>query len=109
MKTYSEEESADLIIQAYKNGKVQGRKELLDITHRNYEATKRRGLITKFTNQKDFVRKLNEEVAELEEFDISDWSELADITLVCFAMAEHYAIDLIEEMRKKTEFNEIRP
>jgi NTP pyrophosphatase (non-canonical NTP hydrolase) len=38
-----------------------------------------------------------------------DPSELADVTLVCFAMAEHFGINLIEEMRKKTEFNEKRP
>lgn len=86
-----------------------GRDYLTDITHRNYEATKRRGLISDKTTQPAFVNKLKEEVIELEEADCDDWSELADIALVCFAMAEHYGIDLIEEMRKKTEFNETRP
>lgn len=84
-------------------------KKLEDITHRNYEATKRRGLITDKTTQEDFAIKLREEVQELYESDPNDWSELADVALVCFAMAEHYGIDLVEEMRKKTEFNETRP
>ena len=109
MKTYSEEEASDLIIQAFKNGKVQGRKELTDITHRNYEATKRRGLITSETTRTDFWLKLIEEMNEFGQSDLKDEKELADIALVCFAMAEHYGIDLIEEMRKKTEFNETRP
>lgn len=90
------------------DGNVEGIKYLTDITHRNYEATKRRGLILSGTSQWDFIRKIREETDEFND-DWADWSELADITLVCFAMAEHYGIDLIEEMRKKTEFNEKRP
>jgi len=90
-------------------GRNDGRTHLTDITHRNYEATKRRGLITSETTPYDFIEKIREEVTELEETYGTDDSELADIALVCFAMAEHYGIDLIEEMRKKTEFNETRP
>lgn len=81
---------------------------LFDITHRNYLATVRRGLITPDTLLWDFIAKLKEEVKELDESFPEDWSELADIALVCFAMAEHYGIDLVDEMRKKTEFNEKR-
>lgn len=87
-------------------------KKLEDITHRNYEATKRRGLITKKTTGSDFIAKIHEEFWELAKsykFGKFDTSELADVALVCFAMAEHYGIDLVEEMRKKTEFNETRP
>lgn len=72
-------------------------------------------MITSETTEFDFVVKLEEEVEELHsscnEIIIGrdfDPSELADIALVCFTMAEHYGIDLIEEMRKKTEFNETR-
>lgn len=86
-----------------------GRSYLTNITHRNYEATKRRGLITLTTYRHDFGNKLIEELIEFEQSDYTDEKELADIALVCFAMAEHYGIDLIEEMRKKTEFNEKRP
>lgn len=87
---------------------MKGRAYLTDITHRNYEATKRRGLIDDQTTKYDFYDKLVEEVIEYGESDLKDEEELADIALVCFAMAEHYGIDLIEEMRKKTEFNEKR-
>lgn len=91
-----------------------GRTYLTYITHRNYEATKRRGLIHKDTPDYRFILKMKEEIIELiqsrgnREYGF-DPSELADIALVCFAMAEHFGIDLIEEMRKKTEFNEKRP
>jgi len=95
------------LFDAYKIGIDEGLSFLTDITHRNYEATKRRGLITKFTTFYDFIFKLKEEVDEFYA-DSEAWSELADIALVCFSMAEHYGIDLIEEMRKKTEFNEKR-
>lgn len=94
---------------AQNDGIKSGRAYITDITHRNYEATKRRGLIHDQTLRSDFLRKLYEEVNEFEDSGLKDVSELADIALVCFAMAEHYGIDLIEEMRKKTEFNETRP
>lgn len=100
-----------LIGKAYTNGRAY----LTDITHRNYEATKRRGLIADNTLFTDFIEKMREEVDELaESYNIGrlscefDPKELADKALVCFAMAEHFGIDLIEEMRKKTEFNEKR-
>lgn len=88
-----------------------GRAYLTDITHRNYEATKRRGLISNKTTFYDFIVKMREETNELvSSYDGCEFDpkELADKALVCFAMAEHYGIDLIEEMRKKTEFNEKR-
>jgi len=108
----TEDKSLYELIEAARND---GHAYLTDITHRSYEATKRRGLIDGRTDEFHFVRKLEEEVDELHkscnEIRIDrcfDPSELADVALVCFAMAEHYGIDLIEEMRKKTEFNEKR-
>lgn len=86
----------------------EGLNYITDITHRNYLATVRRGLITEETGMWEFIDKIREEIDEFNA-NWGDWSELADITLVCFAMAEHYGIDLIDEMRKKTEFNEKRP
>lgn len=83
-----------------------------EISKRNYEATKRRGLINECTTLNDFLDKIKEETNELEleatcnnQF---DRSELADIALVCFAMAEHYEIDLVKEMELKTRYNEVR-
>lgn len=78
-----------------------------EIARRNYAATVRRGLITPETTKWEFIRKIREETDELNA-DCEAWDELADITLVCFAMAQHYGIDLIDEMRKKVEFNEQR-
>lgn len=98
-----------LLEQSFKNGEQSGLNKLTEITRRNYQATRRRGLITDETTYDDFIAKMREEVDELDaDSETNAWSELADITLVCFAMAEHYGIDLIDEMRKKTEFNEVR-
>lgn len=72
-------------------------------------------MITPETTFQDFIDKMREETDELaESYSIGrvscefDVKELADKALVCFAMAEHYGIDLVDEMRKKTEFNEKR-
>lgn len=80
--------------------------DLKEIQQRNYQATKRRGLITSNTCESDFVLKLCEEVEEFAE----DYSpeELADVVLVAFACAEHFNIDLFDEMKKKTLYNEKR-
>ena len=107
------EDALKCIAMAQTEAYIEGRSELTTITHRNYEATKRRGLINEKTTIEDFVCKVNEEAEEMWYSSNSgkssiDPSELADIALVCFAMAEHYGIDLVDEMRNKTEFNETR-
>ncbi len=85
--------------------------EIQEIIDRNYQATVKRGQITKATDAYDFGEKLNEEVYELNEsvsFNEFDESELADIALVCFAMAKHYYIDLLKVMEEKMLYNENR-
>lgn len=91
--------------------------EIKEITKRNYQAQVRRGLITPKTDTIKFLRKLFEEGEELaqsfykkREREIPDFDkvELADVALVCFAIAEHYKIDLIKEMENKMLFNETR-
>jgi NTP pyrophosphatase (non-canonical NTP hydrolase) len=82
-----------------------------EIIGRNYYATKRRKLITDKTTNLDFIIKLQEEVSELEEsfsFSEIDDSELADVVLVCFAMAQHNKIDLLKAMEVKMLYNEKR-
>ena len=84
-----------------------------EITDRNYSATVKRGQITDKTQAYNFTSKINEENNELDESIYNcgrefDKSELADITLVCFAMAKHYNIDLIKTMEDKMLYNEKR-
>ena len=83
-----------------------------EITDRNYAATVRRGQITRNTIADDLVKKIDEENVELWGSVISDTlfdpSELADVALVCFAMAKHFDIDLIEAMKEKMLYNETR-
>lgn len=84
--------------------------DLTQIIERNYAATCRRGLISENTTFKDFIEKLREEVTELsnEKFTDNMTVEMADVALVIFAMAEHYNINLIAEMERKTLYNEKR-
>ena len=89
-----------------------------EISKRNYDATVRRGQINENTMVRDFILKISEETRELKQSwldiyhknhsDNFDPKELADITLVCFAMAEYYGIDLVAVMESKTHFNEQR-
>ena len=83
-----------------------------DVTDRNYFAQIRRGKISDKTNVRDFLAKIYEEVDELIESwdggDSFDKVELADVTLVCFSMAKHFDINLIDEMQKKMKVNEKR-
>ena len=79
-----------------------------EITKLNYNATVKRGCITEKTTQVDFLEKIEEEVSELSWLDPNDWSELADIVLVCFAMAQHFDIDLLKEMEEKAIYNSKR-
>jgi NTP pyrophosphatase (non-canonical NTP hydrolase) len=89
--------------------------EIKEITGRNYYATKKRGQINDKTNILDFIVKLDEEKEELYQswFDSDkcldyDIKELADIVLVCFAMAKHTGKDLLSAMEQKMLFNEKR-
>jgi len=85
-----------------------------EVQRRNYNATYKRGLINKRTTFLDFTCKISEELDELEnstddyDHSIFDHSELADISLVCDAMALHYGIDLQAEKEAKMRYNETR-
>ena len=83
-----------------------------DVTDRNYFANIRRGKISDKNNVRVFLAKIHEEVGELIESwdgdDSFDKVELADVTLVCFSMAKHFDINLIDEMQKKMKVNEKR-
>lgn len=89
--------------------------DLKEIQQRNYEATVKRGLITEDTMFIEFGNKIAEELHELWESykphseDVKfDESELADIILVCLAMAKHYGVDIQKALEEKTIFNENR-
>jgi len=90
-----------------------------EVALRNYNATVKRGLITDLTKVFDFCGKINEELNELTEsvdyipkngtYEVTfDEKELADISLVCDAMAIHYGIDLQAEKEAKMRYNEQR-
>ena len=82
-----------------------------DVVDRNYFAQIRRGKISDKTNVRDFLAKIYEEVDELIESygcDSFDKVELADVTLVCFSMAKHFGINLVDEMEGKMKVNEKR-
>ena len=83
-----------------------------DVVDRNYFAQIRRGKISDKTNVRDCLAKIYEEVGELIESwdgdDSFDKVELADVTLVCFSMAKHFVINLVDEMEKKMKVNEKR-
>lgn len=88
--------------------------DIKEIAERNYYATKRRGQISRRTDEMDFVIKIQEETRELLEsigksivnpFDIK---ELADIVLVSFSMARHFGYDLLSVMEQKMLYNEKR-
>ena len=83
-----------------------------DVVDRNYFANVRRGQISDKTTVRDFLSKIYEEVGELVESwdgcDSFDKVELADVTLVCFSMAKHFGINLVDEMAKKMKVNEKR-
>jgi len=88
--------------------------DLKEIIDRNYKATVKRGLISNKTTFIDFFNKANDEFDELIEswidhdLTIFDTMELADIILVCLAMAKHFNIDIQKALEDKTIFNEQR-
>jgi NTP pyrophosphatase (non-canonical NTP hydrolase) len=84
----------------------------------NYKSTVDRGLITPTTNAFNFIDKIYEEVAELEEVlnTINDKEpkkemfynfneELSDIILVCLNCAKHLNIDIETELENKIKKN----
>jgi len=82
-----------------------------EIALRNYNSALKRGQISDETQFIDFIIKINEEMFELKDSfnndeETFDPSELADISLVCDAMALHYAIDLQAEKEAKMLINE---
>jgi len=82
---------------------------------RNYQASVKRGKITNNTSSEEFVEKIKEEVNELHESHVAfndsfmfDSQELADVILVCLAMAYHFDINIWDEIELKVKFNELR-
>ena len=76
----------------------------------NYKSTVQRGLITPSTTKTEFIDKIFEEAGEVELFYTEnkgeiDWSEVADVVLVCLNFAHHYKIDIENELRKKIKKN----
>ena len=85
--------------------------EKRNTAQRNYNATVRRGQIIGSTTAREFIKKLYEEVLELDESDDGfnfDEKELADVSLVCDAMAIHFGIDLNKIKYEKMLYNEQR-
>lgn len=88
--------------------------DLKELQERNYAATVRRGLISEKTQITEFLKKIEEEFNELDfsvylwEGESFDEKELADIILVCLAMAKHYDIDIIKVLEEKVIINENR-
>ena len=83
-----------------------------DVVGRNYFANVKRLKISDKTTVMEWLGKIHEEVGELIESwdgcDSFDKVELADVTLVCFSMAKHFDINLVDEMEKKMKVNEKR-
>ena len=83
-----------------------------DVVGRNYFANVKRLKISDKTTVREWLGKIHEEVGELIESwdgdDSFDKVELADVTLVCFSMAKHFGINLVDEMEKKMKVNEKR-
>lgn len=107
----------DVVETHYGNGQLQSRAnykdgKLDDVVNRNYFANVRRLKISDKTTVSEWLAKIHEEVGELIESwdgcDSFDQVELADVTLVCFSMAKHFDINLVDEMEKKMKVNEKR-
>ena len=85
-----------------------------EIIEANYKSIVDRGFITPTTTLFDFLDKIDEEVEELnkEALKPKQYSnlpeELADVIMVCLNMANHYNIDIEEEIKNKIEINKQR-
>ena len=77
------------------------------IIEQNYDSIVKRGLINKETSIDDFFDKLNEEINEMQNsHNNNEFSfELADVILVCLAIAKHYDIDIEYFLKEKIKIN----
>ena len=85
--------------------------DLMSLIKRNYQATVSRGLITKLTNLRDFIEKMKEEIAELEEsIDESDGTFDKKEAFDCFLVAASnlYHFNLFPQLEQKVVINEKR-
>lgn len=87
-------------------------KDIQQLIDRNYAAQIRRGQINDKTTFSDFKLKIVEELKELSksyyENNNFDPKELIDIILVCFSMAEHFNINIMQVLSDKVAYNEKR-
>ncbi len=85
-----------------------------EIIEANYKSIVDRGFITPTTTLFEFLDKIDEEVYELndEAMKPKQYSnlpeELADVIMVCLNMANHYNIDIEQEIKNKIEINKQR-
>ena len=85
--------------------------DLMSLIKRNYDATVSRGLITPRTNLIDFIEKMKEEIAELEEsIDESEGTFDKKEAFDCFLVAASnlYHFDLFPQLEQKVVINEKR-
>jgi len=86
-------------------------KELIEA---NYKSIVDRGFITPTTTLFEFLDKLDEEVRELNQEALTPKQysnlpeELADVIMVCLNMANHFNIDIQEEIKNKIKINKQR-
>ena len=85
-----------------------------DLIEANYKSIVDRGFITPTTTLFEFLDKLDEEVRELNQEALTpkEYSnlpeELADVIMVCLNMANHYNIDIEQEIKNKIKINKQR-
>ena len=85
-----------------------------DLIEANYKSIVDRGLIAPSTTLFEFLDKIDEEVEEInkEALKPKQYSnlpeELADVIMVCLNFANHYNIDIEQEIKNKIKVNEQR-
>ena len=71
-----------------------------------YDCAVKRGKITPQTTRKQFLEAIASELLELADYTPQlQQSELADIALVCYSMAQHYGFQLDQAIENKHEYN----
>ena len=71
-----------------------------------YDCAVKRGKITKQTTRKQFLEAIASELLELADYTPQlQQSELADIALVCYSMAQHYGFQLDQAIENKHKIN----
>lgn len=83
---------------------------LQKIIRENYDSIVKRGLITPDTKPREFLEKLDEECKEFETALLTGTKkeineELADVILTALNFAQHYDIDIEDELTKKIKKN----